>query len=501
MQSAEEKLTNNASSTPENATEEPRNRPHGSAVRVWLTRGVIAAALSVCLVLILGPFTRESIGGAAIMMMLILIFIKVPIGIALAAPGLLGLYGLYGTRAVEMMFSRLPYDTVSSWELSVIPMFVFMGLLLWKSGVTEQLYIAARSLLGWLPGGLAIGTNGAGAGLAAVSGSTIGSIHALARIGVPEMLRAGYDRRLAVGSVIVAGLPGQIIPPSIFLVIYAGLAEVPVGPQLIAGIVPGLLLAACFGLTVFVLCTARPGLSGGNRGRVKDVFQAESVRHILAIWPLPLLIAFVLGGMYSGIVTVTEAGAVGALGALLLTLWYHRKRKPWATIADAAMETLKSMGSIFFLFIGAMALSRLLAVSGIGPGFADWVIGMELGRVEFLLIVMLGYLIMGTFMDPLSIMLLTVPLLIPVLGDMGISPLWFGIFVVILAEAAIVTPPVGVLAFIVHDIVKDPDVNLGHHISIGDIFRGIGWFLPTVVVACLVLIVLPGIATFLPGHM
>lgn len=469
--------------------------------RVWLIRVLTVLALAACVGIMLGPFTRESIGGAAVVMMLILIFAKVPIGAALTAPGLLGLFGLYGDRAVETVLTTLPYETVASWELSVIPMFVFMGLLLWKSGITEQLYTAARSLLGWLPGGLAVGTNGAGAGLAAVSGSTIGSIHALARIGVPEMLRAGYDRRLAVGSVIVAGLPGQIIPPSIFLVIYAGLAQVPVGPQLIAGIGPGLLLAVCFGLTVLVMCVVRPGLDGGTRGKIRDAFRPDRLRTVLTIWPLPVLIAIVLGGMYSGIVTVTEAGAVGALGAVVLSLWYRRKQKSLSAIAGAAVQTLKSMGTIFFLFIGAMTLSQLLAVSGIGPGFADWVTGIELGRVEFLLIVMLGYLVMGTFMDPLSIMLLTVPLLMPVLSDMGISPLWFGVFVVILAEAAIITPPVGVLAFIVHDIVKDPAVNLGHKISLGDIFRGISWFLPTIVLVCFLLIFLPALATFLPGAM
>lgn len=491
------------------AAERTSSSPAGPAVptkgrsgtAVWWIRVTAVLAVAVTLVLMFGPFTRETIGGAAIAMMLVLIFAKVPIGIALCVPALLGLYALHGTRAVENLFGRLPYETVASWEFSVIPMFVFMGLLLWKSGVTERLYSSARHLLGWLPGGLGIGTNGAGAGLAAISGSTVGTIHALVRIGVPEMLRAGYDRRLAVGSVVIAGLPGQVIPPSIFLVIYAGLAQVPVGPQLIAGIVPGLLMAVCFALTILVLCLVRPGMDGGSRGSLRDVFTLNGLRSVLALWPVVVLIGAVLGGMYSGVATVTEAGAVGALGAVLLTLWYRRKDGPLSSVGDAAMETLKSMGSIFFLFVGAMALSRLVAVSGIGPGFATWVGDTGFGRWEFLLVLMAAYLVMGMFMDSLSVMLLTVPLLIPVLGDLGISPLWFGVFVVILAESALITPPVGVLAFIVHDIVKERSVNLGHDISLGDIFRGIAYFVPAVVLVCLLLILAPDLATFLTRGM
>lgn len=485
--------------TPPSDTPAEMSRSHGPGA-VWGVRVVSLLSILVCVALMLGPFTRETVGGAAVAMMLILVFLKVPIGIALAVPGVIGLFGLYGGTASGNLLAHLPYETVASWELSVIPMFVFMGLLLWKAGVTEKLYAGARGLVGWLPGGLAVVTNAAGAGLAAVSGSTVGSIHALARIGVPEMMRAGYDRRLAVGSVTVASLAGQVIPPSIFLVIYAGLAQVPVGEQLIAGILPGVVMSTFFALTAIVLCLAKPGLDGA-RGKPSDMLKRENIGAIAAMWPLAALIALVLGGMYTGVVTVTEAGGAGAFGAALLALWYCRKSAPLATIGSAAVETLKSMGTIFFLFIGAMALAQVLAVSGIGPGFSEWITSMGFTRVQFLLIVMVAYLIMGMFMDPLSIMLLTVPLLVPVLGDLGISPLWFGVFVVILAEIAILTPPVGVLTFIVHDLVKRPEVNLGTPISLGDTFRGVAMFLPTVILLCLLLIFAPDLATFLPDRM
>lgn len=472
----------------------------------WLP-ALLGIGVAVCLVLIFGPFTRETIGGAAIVLMLILVFARVPIGFALLLPAVAGLYSLYGGTAALNVLQRLPYDSVATWEFSVIPMFVFMGLLLWRSGLTEQLYAAARPTVGRLPGGLAVATNIVGIGLAAVSGATIGVVHALARIGVPEMLRAGYHKSLAVGAVVVAGLPGQIIPPSVFLIIYAGIAEVPVGPQLIAGVVPGLLLGALFCVTVIGLATFRPGLVSREEATATAAGPAPAAVSgsvvLGAVVPIVVLAVVVIGGMFTGIFTATEAGAAGAFGALLLTVVRSAPEgsSRWGAITGASTGTLASVGQIFLLILGAQALARLIAVSGIGTGFARWMGDLDVSRVVFLLILLVAYLIMGAFMDPLSIMLLTVPLLLPVLPTMEISPLWFGVFVVVLAEMAIVTPPIGVLAFIVHDIVSEPDVNLGVDISLGDVFRAILMFAPAVLGICLLLIGVPDLATWLPDRM
>ncbi len=460
------------------------------------------ALIACCIGLMFGPFTSESIGGFAIALMIALILLKVPVGVALCVSGVLGLYAISGPRSVRTVLGSLPYDEVSQWTLSVLPMFVLMGMLLSRSGITETLYTAGRHWLGMLPGGLAIGTNVAGAGLAAISGSTVGTTYALARIGIPEMLRAGYDRRLAVGAVLVAGLPGQLIPPSIFLVLYAGIAQVPVGPQLVAGIGPGLLTAACSSAVILLLAMLRPGVGGRSADTARPA-ASWGLRWRLAVatWPVPVLIALVLGGMFTGTFTATEAGAAGALGALLLTLWSRRKDRPVSAVVDAAAQTVSVVGAIFLLIIGAFVLSRLLAVSGIGPGLAAWLSGLGLGRAEFLLVLVVVYLALGMFMDPLSIMLLTVPLLLPTLEVMGISPLWFGVFVVLLAELAILTPPLGILSFVVHGILRDPAVNQGIDVSIGDVFRAVGWFLPTILLVCLLLIAFPEVATFLPNRM
>ncbi|MFD1858356.1 TRAP transporter large permease [Aeromicrobium camelliae] len=443
------------------------------------------------------PLVPEAIGGMGIIMMLCLIFLRVPVAMALLIPALLGMYAMRGSALVASTMTSLPYGEVASWSLSVVPMFILMGLLLWRAGLTESIYDAARQFLGWLPGGLAIGTNVAGAGLASVSGSSVGTTYALARIGVPEMLKAGYDKRLALGAVIVAGLPGQLIPPSIMLVIYAGIAEVPVGPQLLAGIGPGILVAIMFSLMIVVFATrwaknapeTAPTPSAGGKGRL---------RTIVGIWPVPLLMAVIVVGMFSGAFTATEAGAVAALLSLIITVIWRRKTGAFRAVAESATGAVASVGAIFFMLVGVAALSRMFTLTGISEGFAELVTALNLSRVTFLLLMMVVYIVLGTFMEPLAMMVLTIPILIPTLHSLDISLLWYGVFAVFMAEIAVVTPPVGILAFIIHSITREPEVNQGHHISLGDVFVATAWFLPMAIVVTLILIFFPEISTWIP---
>ena len=479
------------------APETPSGAP-ASSRGAWLVRLAIVAVLAAAVGGVLLSDTRTGAALSALALLLVLLFLHVPVAFALAAPGLLGLWAIR-PRSVETMLADKPYEATATWTLSVLPMFVFMGLLLWKSGLTTRIYEAARQWLAWLPGGLAVSTNMAGTGLAAVSGSTLGTTYALSRIGIPEMLARGYDRRLAVGSVMVAGLPGQLIPPSTFLVIYAGISEVPIGPQLMAGVGPGLLISAVFSLAMVLFALASPR-SVGRGGPADPVDWAERWRALGRIWPLPALIGVVLGGMYSGVLTATEAGAAGAAGAVLLTLFLLGRSAPRA-IVDAGVETVIVTGSIFLLIVGAEILSSMLTLSGLTRGFAEWVSAMEFSRIEFLLIVMAAYLVMGMFMDPLPMMLLTVPLLIPILNGMEVSLLWFGVFTVFMAELGILTPPVGILSFVMHSILQDKAVNAGHRISLGDVFVSVALFLPIAVVAAVLLILFPAVATWLPDTM
>ena len=449
----------------------------------------------------------ELVGGLGIGLMLVLLVMKVPVAVAMGFAGGLGVFVLSGTRVLAVTFQDVPFRSVGSWSLSVLPMFIFMGLLLWRSGATEKLYDATREWLGWLPGGLAVGTNFAGAGLAAVSGSTLGVTYALGRIGVPEMLRAGYDRRLATASILMAGTGGQLIPPSILLVIYAGIVSIPVGPQLLAGFVPGVLLAVVYGTLIVAVAAMFPRLTGrgrrGEPGIAAKVDTSWSGRWttLAKVWPIPVLAISVLFGLYMGVFTATEAGAVGALGAIFITGWYLRLTGFVTAVRQALGDTVKATGGIFLLLVGAMILNRLLTLSGAASWTARFIDELGLGRVQFLLVMLLIYLILGMFMDPLTMMLITVPILMPTIAALDISLIWFGVFVVLLGELSIITPPVGILTFIVHRLVQDDEVNLGHRISLADVFVGVLWFIPASVGVLVILILFPELAEWLPNAM
>lgn len=473
------------------------------SLKSWIVFGVTMALMVGSVVAMFLPLVPEAIGVAAIILMLGMIFLRMPVALAMVVPALLGMYALRGELLVESTMTTLPYGQIANWTLSVVPMFILMGLLLWKAGLTESLYAAGRQWLGWLPGGLAVGTNLAGAGLSSVSGSTVGTTYALSRIGIPEMLKAGYDKRLAVGAVVVAGLPGQLIPPSIMMVIYAGIAEVPIGPQLLAGIGPGILVTILF--TVMLVIFAKkwapsPAESRALLGETDEITWGTRLRSLAPIWPVPVLILVIVWGMFSGTFTATEAGAVAAVVSLAITfVWKRKSGGAWRSIADASVATVSSVGAIFFMLVGVEALSRMFTLTGISNGFAELVESMSLNRVEFLLLMTVIYIVLGTFMEPLPMMVLTIPILMPTLIDLDISLLWYGVFAVFMGELAIITPPVGILSFIIHSIVKDPEVNQGQDIRLNDVFNASWWFMPMALIVTVVLIFFPEIATWLPS--
>jgi tripartite ATP-independent transporter DctM subunit len=472
------------------------------AYRSWVTFSLFVAATIISSVAIFLPLKTEAIGIAAIVSMVMLIFLRLPVAVAMIVPSMAAMYSMRGPKVVETIFATVPYDEVASWTLSVLPMFILMGLFLWKSGLTESLYGAGRQWLGWLPGGLAAGTNLAGAGLGAVSGSTTGTVYALARIGVPEMLKAGYSKHLAVGAVLVASLPGQLIPPSILMVLYAGIAEVPVGKQLMAGIGPGLLVMVMFTIMIVVFAKFGKGVdpSAADPSSIVKTSWRGRFDSLVKIWPVPLIVFIITYGMFSGLFTATEAGAVAALASMVVLLIWKRKGGAWAAVSEASLGAVATVGAIFMLLVGVAILSRMMTLTGISNGFADLVADMNLGRVQFLLMMMVVYLFLGAFMDSLAMMVLTVPILIPTLAALDISMLWYGAFVVFMCELAVISPPVGILSMIVHSLVKDPKVNLGTPISLKDVFVAAGWFLPMAVIVILILIFFPEIATFLPDR-
>ena len=475
--------------------------------------GVLALTIGFGLVAVclIGLFTSPSaaIGGAwCIGMMLVLLFLSVPVAIALSVPSIIGVYAVSGIPATMNILSTAPFSAVSDWSMSVLPMFIFMGMLLTQSGLSGKIYRVADHWFSWLPGGIGIGTTFAGAGLSAVTGSTIGMTYALGRAGIPEMLKAGYDRRMAVGTIMVSGVTGNLIPPSILMVVYAGIASVPVGPALMAGALPGVLLAVCFAAFIFAVGVFVPRLVGRGQNAQSPTKNTDTTRptttwrdrftSLTGVWGFAVILVVLFGGMFSGIFTPTEAGAAAALCSLLLCLWEKRDDGPWRKVAGSSMDTVAATSAIFFIMIGATMLTSLLAITGLAPILTGLITDLGLSRIGFLLVLIVLYIVMGMFFDTLSMMLLTIPILLPTLETMGVSPLWFGVFVVLLGEFAMVTPPVGIIPYIVHSIAKNPEVNLGATVTLRDIFISLLWFLPVGVIFLILMVAVPGMTEWLP---
>lgn len=467
---------------------------------------VSAVSLFVAALLVMTMFVTNSdmvTGLAVVSLMVLLIFLGIPVALALIIPSVLGVWSIASLTAATNVMASAPYAAISSWSMSVLPMFIFMGMLLNYSGIARNIYHAADVWFRWLPGGIGIGTTAAGAGLASASGSTIGMTYTLGRAGIPEMLRAGYDKRMAIGTVIVAGLPGSLIPPSVLLLVYAGIASVPVGTQLMAGLVPGFLIAVTFGVFIFLLSLVVPKLVGrhSRSARSATTTWSERLHSLQGTWGIPLILIVLIGGMFSGIFTPTEAGAYAALIALLLCLWNTRNDRPLGTLSQAIIGTVGATGAIFFLLMGAEFLTRVLSLTGISTSVMETIIGLGLSPVQFLLVLVPFYLVMGMFFDTLSMMFLTVPVLLPTFAEMGIDPIWFGVFIVLLGELGMITPPVGVIAFILHSLAQDPDVNLGQTITLKDVFMPLLWFLPIAILFLVMMILFPDIVMWLPSLM
>ncbi|MBZ8134647.1 TRAP transporter large permease [Afifella sp. IM 167] len=455
---------------------------------------VVLLAVAVYVTLSSGV-AREIRGMGGVGVMLVCMALGMPIAIAMAMAGGFGLFALVGVPAVISAFENLPFHSAANWSYSVLPMFILMGIILWRSGVTDRVFAAARAWLNWLPGGLAVATNFAGAGLAAASGSTLGISFALGRIAVPEMLKSGYDRGLAAGVVIMAGTLGQLIPPSILLVIYAGVAQVPVGPLLIAAVVPGVMTACAYATMIVLRVAVNPRLAPRSATVVP---WAERFSLLGQVWPVPFLILVVIGGLFTGVFTATETGAYAA-GAAIGIAFIFSGRRAFGQIGHALMDTASALGSILILIVGVTLLNRFLALSGLPFAMSGFIDSLGLGRVEFLIAVMVFYLVLGMFMDPLAIMLLTIPIFTPTLHALDIDLLWYGIFAVAMGELAIVTPPVGILSYLVHKLINGRDV-LGdaRPITLGEVFGGTGWFVATQLIILLVLIFFPEIVNWLP---
>ena len=430
--------------------------------------------------------TDLQIGGAGLLVVILLLLARVPVGIALGSVSLGGIYILLGERATMGMVTAVPYELVAHWSLSSVPMFLLMGYVCYHANLTEGLFKVARYWMSSLPGGLAVASVGGAAGFSAVTGSSVACAAAMGRIAVPEMLKAGYDKGLAAGSVAAAGTIGSLIPPSILLLIFGIFAEVPIGQLFVGGFLPGLLTAVMFALMIIARVKVSPSLAPSIRD---EVSWSDRMTALYETWPVILLVVGVFGGLFGGVFTPTEAGAVGA--AMSIAIAVLKGGMTWAKLRDATAEAMNSTASIFVIAIGANLLTRFLAFAGVSDYLAELVLSEGISELALILGISAVYLALGMFLDPLGIMLLTLPIFLPVVESLDISLIWFGVLVIKYLEIGLITPPVGLNVFVIKGIVGDS-------IRTEVIFKGILWFVVADIITLALLIGFPQITLFLP---
>lgn len=431
-------------------------------------------------------------GLATLGCMLGLVALRVPIGVALGVVSVLGLAYVRNFNIAWSILRETPFAFAASWDLTAIPMFLLMGAIANHSGISSALFRAARLWFSALPGGLAVAANMASVGFAAACGSSLASSAAMGRLAIPEMLRAGYDKGLATGVVASAGTLAALIPPSILLVLYGVFAEVSISRLLIAGIIPGFLTAAAYVAVIVIRCKLNPALAPRLDDAELATLRVDRFRALGEIWPITVLILGIIGGLYGGIVTPTEAGATGAALALLIAVL--QRRISLATFIDALRESMSGTAQIFFVGMGAVMYTRLLSLTGVSGVLADMVGGFAADPLMVILAISVVYLILGMFLDPLGIMLITLPVFLPMMKALGLDLIWFGIIVVKYVEIGMITPPLGMNVFVVKSVV-------GNAVPIWTIYRGVLWFLMAEVGVMTLLIAYPQISLFLPDLM
>lgn len=429
------------------------------------------------------------IGLAGLGLVLALIAIRVPIGVALGGVSVIGIALIRGPDVALGILKTSPFDFVASWSLSSIPMFLLMGAVAYHAGISLTLFEAARAWLGRLPGGLAVAANFACAGFSAASGSSVATAAAMGRLTVPYMLAQGYDKALATAVVAAAGTLGSLIPPSILFVLYGIFAQVSISKLLIAGVLPGLLTAAVYAIMIVLRCAIDPRLAPPVRERYA---LRERIIATRGAWPVMLLILGIMGGIYGGIVTATEAGALGALLAFAIAA--ARGRLTVEVVRESVMEALTGTARIFFIGVGAVLLSRFLALAGVPPFFKEAIGAWALDPLLLVLATSVLYLILGCFLDPIGLMLLTLPILIPMFQAAKMDLIWLGVIVVKYLEIGLLTPPVGLNVYVIKSVV-------GNEVPLETIFRGVFWFLACEVVIMALIIGFPGISLYLPSMM
>ena len=427
------------------------------------------------------------VGLSGLGILFLLIALRAPIGASLIVVSFGGLWALMGWRAAWGALGVVPYQFAANWVLSSVPMFLMLGYICYHTNLTRGLFEAARVWTQRLPGGLAIAAIFGSAGFAAVSGSSVACSAAMGRIAIPEMLRRGYNPELAAGSVAVAGTIGAMIPPSIILILYGVIAQVSITKLFLGGVSAGVLTAIGYALVVAIRVRLRPDLAPSE---VERASRAERIAALRDTWPILLVMTGIFGGLFGGAFTPTEAGAVGAFLACLVAAL--RGELTRARFVAAAQETVVTTAALIVIAIGASLLTRFLALSGAGDYLSEAIIAIGANPALLLLGIVVVYLVLGMFLEPIGAMLLTMPVILPVVQDSGWSLLWFGVVLTKLLEIGMITPPIGMNVFVLTGVV-------GVAMPTSAIFRGVTWFLAMDMCVLALLCVVPSVILALPA--
>ncbi|WP_109467969.1 TRAP transporter large permease [Albibacillus kandeliae] len=431
--------------------------------------------------------TDAHIGFAGLGLLVLLIALRFPIGVSLIGVSFGGIWLLVGERAAWGALGVVPWGFASTWQLSSIPMFLLMGFVCYNGGLTTGLFRAARVWLSRLPGGLAVASIFGAAGFAAVTGSSIACAAAMGRIAVPEMMRQKYDVSLATGTVAAAGTVGALIPPSILMILYGIIAQVPVSSLFMGGVGAGLLTVLGYVGVVVIRAKLNPALAPRDDDRFS---WPDRLGALVETWPVLLLMLGVLGGLFMGAFTPTEAGAVGSFLAVVIALL--KRGLTWQGFRAAVIDTLINSAALFIIAIGASMLTRFIAYSGAGDVLAEAISGAGLSFTLLLIGIACVYLLLGMFLEPIGAMLLTLPILLPIIDEAGWNLIWFGVLLAKFLEIGMITPPIGLNVFVIKGVVGDLA-------STGTIFRGVMWFLVADLLIVTALVVVPEIVLWLPS--
>lgn len=417
----------------------------------------------------------------------LLLALRVPVGFTLLLAGACGFAFSRGIdTALQTLGSRL-FDIGSGYSLSAVPLFLLMGHMAIASGVTDDMFKAARAMVGHIRGSLVLATTFAAVGFAACSGSTTSTTAIFGKVALPEMEKANIDRRLAAGCIATVGTLAGMIPPSVVLIVYGIIAQVSIPRLFIAGIIPGLFTAVAFGIMIYVRVSRQPELAPP----LPPATSAEKFSALKNVWAAVLLAFVVIGGIYAGVFTPTEAGAMGAAGAFLIALF--RGRLTFKVLQNVFIETAKTTSVIFIIMVGALVFTSFLAVSGTSSAVTGAIVGMDVDPSVLVIMYLLLMLVLGLFIDPISVMFLTVPIFLPPLRQLGLDPIWIGVLITKSLEIGLITPPVGLNAFVLKSVAPD--------YTLGEIYRGIWWFLQVEIVVLAILFAFPILSLFLPNLM